>query len=138
MGNERTTNVETISKMREKLQRKIFSEDISNLKSRRNMKNMNVTMSNFFTNKVNVQFNVFGTLMLNKIIIKINNTNVVTVNQSSFLNWTMKFQQKILKPTRFRDYISNTPIFGPSTRARKSRMFGGPRYMIVTKIHTMT
>lgn len=58
---------------------KSLDENISNLVMRRDMKNTNLFLSYLFTNKMDIHFNVFGVLMLNRIVKKIHSTYVVTI-----------------------------------------------------------
>lgn len=45
----------------------IFGEDVSDLVFARNKMNLNVTTSNFFTDKIKIDFDMFNMSMLNKI-----------------------------------------------------------------------
>lgn len=102
------------------------------------MKNTNLSSSYLFANKMDIHFNMFSVLMLNRIIKKIHRTDVITIYKSYLFNGTMKFQKKIPKLTRFGDYICHTLIFNFNTRSRESRLlFDRPRNKIVAKTDTI-
>ncbi|MCI11773.1 hypothetical protein A2U01_0032875 [Trifolium medium] len=53
--------------------------------------------------------------------------------------WEVKLQEKVAKPTRFINNISNTPVLSFYTGARKCGLsLGRPRNEVVTKKHTIT
>ena len=57
------------------------------------MKYSNITTFNLFTNKVNVDLNMFGALMEYWITGQINGTNVVTIDKSSCRNRKVKLKE---------------------------------------------
>lgn len=87
-------------KLREKWKWKPLGEDVCVLKSRGNMKNMNVTDSDFFPGKVDSELYVFGTLMLNRVSILVYGTNVVAVDKCSRARRRVKFSEKVAEPIR--------------------------------------
>jgi hypothetical protein len=55
------------------------------------MKNMNNSGSNLVVNKVQINLNVLGTLMLHQVGREINDTDVAAVNKSSSVRRSVKF-----------------------------------------------
>jgi len=71
------------------MQHKSLSEYANNLRARGKVKNAYLTSSNLLTYEMDIHFNVLGVLMLNWIFREINDTNVVTIYQSSYYDGTM-------------------------------------------------
>lgn len=57
-----------------------FGEDVSVLKSGGNMQNPNVSKGNFFSNEMDVHFNVFGPLMLHGVSGEVNGGDIVAID----------------------------------------------------------
>ena len=74
-------NVETGPKLREDKGGQAFGEDVSELGCRRDVKNADSTKSHSFSNKVKINLNVLGTLMLNRVGRHVNGADVITINQ---------------------------------------------------------
>ena len=83
---ERLVNVETWMKIIKQNLRKAFGENIGNLMTRRHMKNANITTFDLFTNKINGHLNVFSALMIKRVARKINDTNIITINNNGNRN----------------------------------------------------
>ena len=82
---------------------------------------------------------MFSTLVMDGIFQKINGTNIITIDQGSLRNRTVKLQKKIMKPTSFGNYICNIRILNLCTRTRYSRLsLRRPGNQIITKVHTIT
>nr|GEX20729.1 hypothetical protein [Tanacetum cinerariifolium] len=97
---------------------KSLGEDISILKTRWIVENMNMTNCNHILNEMNVDLNVFRPLMLNGVGRHVNDTNIVTVNHSISRKRIMQLTKKIANLCRFCDNISNTLVFCFGTGAR--------------------
>lgn len=66
--------------------------------------------------------------MLDRILRKVDNTNIIRADQHSFWYRTMKLQKKIMEPTRFRDDVD----FHTGTR-HHGMSFGRPGDQIIPK-----
>jgi len=55
------------------------------------MENMNFTEGDTFSNKVAVDLNMLGPLMLNKIAEEIYCTDVVTIGEDCLMQWPVQF-----------------------------------------------
>jgi hypothetical protein len=82
------TDVETVSEVIEEDGWQAFGEDVCNLVPRWYMKDPNVSPSYLFTDKVNVQLNVFCALVFNRIRREVNGTDIVTIYECS-MSWGM-------------------------------------------------
>lgn len=103
------------------------------------MKDTCLALRGLFLNKVNVHINMFCTLMLHGVSVKVDNTNIIPIHQSSLRKWVVKLQEKVVKPTRFRNHISNTLVVNFCTRALKHGLsFERPGNEVVTKKHTIS
>ena len=79
----RTSDAQTGAELLKQCRRQTLGKNISILITRRHMKHSNLTRNNQITNKMNINLNVFGTLMLNWIAGQINGTYIITVNKRS-------------------------------------------------------
>jgi hypothetical protein len=75
-----TTDVDTWSKLREYKVREPLGKDVGELRSRQDMKHMNVPDGNALTEKVKVNLNMLSALVLNGVGEKIDNTDIVAVD----------------------------------------------------------
>ena len=57
------------------------------------MKKSNLSLADFLPNKMYVNFNMFGPLVLNWVAGQINSANVVTVNNRGFKRRVMEFEK---------------------------------------------
>lgn len=55
---------------------------------------MNSTMCLFSAYKQNIHFHMLSTLVLNRITEKVDNTNIITMDQRGLLKGTMELQKK--------------------------------------------
>ena len=64
---------------------------------------------------MDVDFDMFGALMLYRVGGEVNGTDVVTVDNGGARERVMKLSQQGLKPTGFRNTVGDGPIFGFGT-----------------------
>lgn len=64
------------------MERESLSKYVRILVSGWNMENSNLTRSNFVTNEVNVNLNVFGLLMLNRVCGHVNGPHIISIDES--------------------------------------------------------
>jgi len=97
------------------------------------MKNAN-SCSNTLPNKVKINLNMFGALMLYGIGRHVDDADIVTVNQGSSANRRMQLSKKLAQPRNLCDSIGDNSVFGLNTGTRNcSLALGGPGDEIVTK-----
>ena len=58
------------------------------------MKNAEMTNSNTLLNKVKIDLNVLGALMLNGVGTHVDSTNVVTIDQSDAAKWNVQLKKQ--------------------------------------------
>lgn len=80
------------------------------------MENTNLTNSNHVTDKIHINLNMFGSLMLNRVGRQIDGTNIITVDKSGSRKRKMQLTKKVTKPCSLSYDISNTPVLGFDTR----------------------
>jgi hypothetical protein len=68
-----------------------FGEDISILWGCRNKKNTNFTEGHALANKVKINLNMFGALMLDRVGGHVDSTDVITINQGCAAQGDMEF-----------------------------------------------
>ena len=86
------------------------------------MKHANVTNSNPFSHKVEINLDMLCALMLNRIGGEVDCTDIVTVDQSRLGQWAMKLLKQLTKPSSLCNSISDSPILCLSTGTRYSRL----------------
>ena len=72
------------------------------------MKNTNLTSSNHVTDKMYINLNMFGPLMLNRVGRQIDGTNIITVDNSGSRKRRVQLTKKVTKPCSLSYNISNT------------------------------
>jgi hypothetical protein len=79
------------------------------------MENSNLAESHLLTDEVDVNLDVLGTAMVDRVGCHVNSADVVTVNDCGDLQRNMKFLKELLKLTTFCDHMSNNPVLGLRT-----------------------
>ena len=98
------------------------------------MKNADSSFSNALLNKMKINLNMFGALMLDGIGGHVDGADVVAVNQGSPANRRVQLNQKLAQPRNFYNSIGDSSVLGLSTRTRNcSLALGGLGDEIVTK-----
>lgn len=97
------------------------------------MTDFNLANSDFFPNKVYVEFDMFSALMLDRVGGEVNGRNIVTIDYRGLSNGDMELEKEIPDPTSFSNSISNASVFrlytGPGYG---SLTFGGPGDKVVS------
>jgi hypothetical protein len=77
-----TADVETEPKLREHRGGQPLDEDVGELRSRRDVEDTNIPNGNAFADKVKINLNMLGVLVLNGVGGEVDGADVVTVDQS--------------------------------------------------------
>ncbi|MFS7899679.1 hypothetical protein Hanom_Chr00s072906g01789571 [Helianthus anomalus] len=85
------------------------------------MKNPNMINTNLFPDEMNVDFDMLGTMMLNRIIRQINSRDV-TIYDSSLQQRNLQLQQEISEPCDLGNCVSDPTVFSLSTGTRNCRL----------------
>jgi hypothetical protein len=60
---------------------------------------------------VEVDLNMLGSLMLNRVGGEINSADIITINHCSTTEWTTKLKEELTQPAGFGDSIRDCSIF---------------------------
>jgi hypothetical protein len=91
------------------------------------MQDTKITDNNPFSDKVKINFDMLGALMLNGVEGHVDSTDVVAIHESSATERGMKFQEELAQPCGFDNSIRHTSILSFSTRPRDDvLMLGRP------------
>lgn len=74
-----------------------------------------LTECNVVMHKVNVDLNMFGPLMMNRISREVDSRDIITINKSGRLSTTAKVRKKFMKPGGFSNCICDNMVFSIST-----------------------
>lgn len=77
------------------------------------MYNTNLASLNFFTHKMDVNFDMLRSLVLNRIPCYVNGTHIVTVNYGSASGRSAQVQEEIANLTDFGYNVCNPTVFPP-------------------------
>ena len=80
------------------------------------MKNTDSSKGHSLPNKMEIDLHMFGPLVMNGICGQIHNTDIITIYKSGTCERTVKLTQELTNPASLSNNISNTTIFGFSTR----------------------
>ena len=98
------------------------------------MENANLAESHLLTDEMDVDLNVLGTAMVDRVGCHIDSADVVTVDNCGDLQWNMKFLKKLSKPTALCDHMSNSPVLGLCTGpGHRGLPFGRPGHQAVAE-----
>ncbi len=81
--NSATADVETGPKLREHRGGQPLGEDVGELRSRRDVEDTNGPDGNVFADKVKINLNMLGALMLNKVGGEVDGADVITVDEGA-------------------------------------------------------
>ena len=82
------------------------------------MQNPNLAKRNLVTHKVNVNLDVFGTAVLNRVGGHVHCADIITKNNRGSSQGMMELCKKLTDPTALGNSVSDNPILCLSTRAR--------------------
>lgn len=74
-----------------------------------------LTECNVVMHKVNVDLNMFGPLMMNRISREVDSRDIITINKSGRLSTTAKVRKKLMKPGGISNCICDNMVFSVST-----------------------
>ena len=80
------------------------------------MKNSKITNGNPLPDEVEINLNMLGSLMLNRVGGHVDNTDVVTVHQCSAAKRGVELQEELAQPCSFCNSISHSAVLSFSTR----------------------
>jgi hypothetical protein len=127
------TDVEAGLELQKYQRGKNLCEDISEMGSRRDVKNTDITNGNSLTHKVEIYLNMFCALVLNRIGGEINCTDVITINQSTLGQRAIEFMQQLAQPASVNNSIFHCMVFSSCTGPRNYILaLGGPGNEIAT------
>ena len=86
-------NIQAGPKLHEDHRSQPFGEDVGKLWGSRNMENTDSSSSNTLPNKVKVNLNMFGAFMLDKVWRHVDSADVITIDQSALLRWSMQLEE---------------------------------------------
>ena len=95
----RKTDAKTGPEIREQLNMQAFGHDISELVCRGNMKNSNMSQTDLLTDEVDVDPDVLGAAMMDRIGHHVDSANIVAIDNHRSSNRDMRLLKKLTKPT---------------------------------------
>jgi hypothetical protein len=103
------------------------------------MQDTDFTKGDSLSDEVQVDLNMLGSLMLNRVSGEINGADIITVDHCSTTERTVKLCQELAQPASFRDSIHDSSIFCLCTGLGHCRLrLGRPRDEIVPEKHRIT
>ena len=85
--------------------------------SRRNVEDANLPQGHLLANEVDVNLNMLGATVVDRISSHVDGANIVAVDHCSQGNRDVKFLKKLPHPAAFGDDMCNSPVFGLRARA---------------------
>jgi hypothetical protein len=82
------------------------------------VKNKHLTKSNSITDKVKVDLNVLGVLVLNRVCRHVDGANIVTKPHGGSMEWSMEFLQELVDPRGLDDGVGDGAVLSLGTGAR--------------------
>ena len=99
------------------------------------MKNPDLTKRHLLPNEVDVNLNVLGATMLDRIRGHVDSTNVVTQDNRGRRQRAMKLTKKLTDPTTLNNNMSNRTVLRLGTGARHGGLsFRRPRDKVISEI----
>jgi len=102
------------------------------------MQDMNITSSNLLPNEMEVNLDVLGALMLNRVGRHVDGANVVTIDQSSAPKRGMELEQELTQPRGLNNTVGHCAVLSFSTGSGGCILtLGGPGDEIITEEHSV-
>ena len=102
------------------------------------MKHTNLTKGHLLSNKMNVDLDVFGTAVLNRVGGHVHCADIITKNDHGSRQGVMKLCKKLTNPAALCNSVSHITILRLSTRSgNRGLSLGGSRHQGVTEIDTV-
>ena len=103
------------------------------------MKNMNFAKSHLLADEVDVDLDVLGTTVVDRVGCHVDSADVVAVDDCSNLQRDMEFLKKLPQPAALGDDVSNRPVLGLRTEpGYRGLPFGRPGHQVVSQEDTET
>ena len=103
------------------------------------MKNTNFAKSHLLADEVDVDLDVLGTAVVDRVGCYVDSADVVAVDDCSNLQRNMEFLKKLPQPAALGDNVSNRPVLGLRIGlGYRGLSFGRPRQHIVSQEDTET
>ena len=109
-------DAKTGSKLLEGRRRQALSHDVRKLLRGGYVEDTYMTESHLFPNKMNVELDVFGATMMDRIGGEVDGGDVVAEHHGGLGDWTRKLLEKLAKPRALGDHIGHDSILGLSAR----------------------
>jgi hypothetical protein len=81
------------------------------------MKNTNIAKGNTFPNKMKVNLNMLGSLMLDGVLGHVDGADIVTIHESRLVQRSVKLGQELSQPGGLSDCIGDGPVLSFSAGA---------------------
>jgi len=102
------------------------------------MKNTNITNGDPFADEVEMNLDMLGSLMLNRVGGYVDGADVVTIHQRSSVRRGVELMQQLVQPCGLSDTISHGAILSLGAGSRDSVLtLGGPGDEVVTEKHSI-
>ena len=103
------------------------------------MKNTNFAKSHLLADEVNVDLDVLGTTVVDRVGCHVESANIVAVNNCSNLQRDVEILKKLPQPAALGDNVSNRSILGLRTGpGYRGLPFGRPGHQVVSQEDTET
>ena len=103
------------------------------------MKNPNLTERHLFPNKMNVNLDMLGTTMLNRVASHVDSADIITKDDSRRAERALKLLKKLTKPAAFGHGVGHSTILGLSTATRhRGLALGRPGHKVIAEVDTVT
>ena len=90
---------------------KPFGKNISNLLTRRDVRNAYAPIVKFFFDKMSINLNMFSSIMLNRVVSNTNSGFIITEKLQWCLTFLMKICQNFLKPNFLTYFQTHSLVF---------------------------
>ena len=98
------------------------------------MQDMNMTSGNLLPNEMEVNLDVLGALMLNRVGRHVDSANVVTIDQSSSPKGGMELEQELTQPRGLSNTVGHRAVLSFNTGSGDCILtLGGPGDEIITE-----
>ena len=98
------------------------------------MKNTNFAESHLLANEVDVDLNVLGPAVVDRVGSHVDSADIIAVDHGSHLQRNMKFLKELAQPATLGDHMSNSPVLGLRTGpGHRGLPFGRPGHQAVSE-----
>ena len=101
------------------------------------MVNTNVTKSHTVADKMKIDIDVFGPLVLYGIACNVRGRHIVTIDDGGMIRWVTKLMQELAQPAGLGNTICDATVFGLGSTPRDSGLpLRGPGQQVMAEKHT--